>query len=309
MTENFKIPLVSVIVCTYSLKRFDNIVSCIKILLDNSYKNLEIIIVVDGNEELRQNIETIYMKNDNVHIIENKKNEGPSVSRNRGIEFAKGDIVAFIDDDAFASSNWVETIVKNFSEYPEIMICGGKLIPVYEKGAQILSEELLWIVGCTYKGHPIKKQFVRNVISANMAVRKDVFDSIKFEKMFDGKNWKMEDTLFCMRFNDMRPGLILYIPELIVHHVVPADRTTTKYIIQRSYSEGILKAELGRVVSKNFSSDTFSYERDYLLMLISTILNKFLYFRMKDGFLITVAMCSVLAGYLNSKIGRLLSRI
>ncbi len=289
---------ISIVICAYSLKRFEMIIDCIDSISHNDYKNYEIILVIDGNKDLKQKMDDKYKGIDNITIIENNKNEGPSVSRNRGVEIAKGDIIAFIDDDAFAEYGWLERIIKNFSDNPKIDACGGKLLPMYDEGAKMLPEELLWTVGCTYKGHPVERQFVRNVISANMAVRKKVFKDIKFEKMFDGKNWKMEDTLFGLRLSMRRKDAILYDPDMIVHHNVSRDRTKLKYIIERSYSEGKLKYDLGHMVKADFTDKkVFSQEQNYLKILLLSIIRNSFTLRLKNALLITMVMSTVMYGY------------
>jgi len=202
-------------------------VDCIYSVLKNNYKFFEIIVVIDGNKELKKKMESEFKGVEKVLIVGDIKDEGPSIARNRGIGFARGKIVAFIDDDAFAPSDWLERIVKNFFDYPGIMAMGGKLLPVYENGSKKLPDELLWIIGCTYKGHPENCQFVRNVISANMAVKKDVFKEINFEITFHRKNTilffpikQLEDTLFGIRLNTKKSNAILYDPETIVFHNV-----------------------------------------------------------------------------------------
>ncbi len=298
--NEFQSPFISVIICAYSLNRFRMTMNCIDSILNNNYKNLEIIIVIDGNKELKHKMESELRAGTKISIIENKNNEGPSVSRNHGVEHAKGEIIAFIDDDAFASSNWLETIAKDFSEYPGIAACGGMLIPVYEKNAQKLPEEILWVVGCSYKGHPVKKQFVRNVISANMAVRKAVFSEIQFEKMFDGRNWKMEDTLFGIRLFLKNQNNVLYDPEILVYHNVSKERTKLGYLLQRSYSEGLLKYELGQVVRFNFAQKkVFYHEQNYLkLVVFSMSKNFFNINRMNYFLLLFLTTLAVIFGYL-----------
>lgn len=298
MKEN-KDTFISVVVCAFSTVRFNMTIDCIQSVINNTYKNYEIILVIDGNSELRQKMESKFKGMENIIIVENVKNEGPSVSRNLGVSYAKGDIIAFIDDDAIATPNWLEIILKNFLDYPEIYACGGKLIPVYNRYSKKLPEELLWIVGCTYKGHPEKKQFVRNVISANMAVKKEVFDEIRFEKMFDGKNWKMEDTLLGIRLVLRYENVILYDPANTVYHNVPSDRTKLSYVHRRALSEGILKARLGDMIGRNFTDyKMFCQEHRYLSILARSIVKEFLNLRMRSFMLICIALLSTSIGFI-----------
>lgn len=300
---NYKNSLISVVICAFSMKRFGMTVGCIQSVLNNTYKDHEIILVIDGNGELKQKMASTFKGMNNITIVDNKKNEGPSVSRNLGVSYAKGDIIAFIDDDAVAASNWLEIIIKNFLDYPDINACGGKLVPIYEKSFDKLPEELLWIVGCTYKGYPEKKQFVRNVISANMAVKKEVFKDIQFEKMFDGENWKMEDTLLGIRLIMRNKNAILYDPSIIVYHNVPSDRTKLGYVHRRAFSEGILKADLGIIINKNFTENKiFSQEHEYLLILIKSAIKEFLNIRIRNFVLMSVTILSTSIGFIYESI-------
>ncbi len=313
MTEN---PLVSVIVCAFSLKRFDMTINCIHSIFNNTYKNCEIILVIDGNHELKQRMDQEFKENKDMIIIENEKNEGSSVSRNRGVEYAKGDIVAFIDDDAFATQNWLENIVKDFLEYPEIFAVGGKLLPVYEDGANRLPEELLWLVGGTYKGHPENKQLIRNVFTGNMAVKRYIFKDINFEIMIDKKknnlSHQLEDTLFCVRLNSKKAGTVLYDPEIIAYHHVSNDRLKVRSIVKRAYDEGVLKAKLEDLDRRNNDIEiiemkkmkkmkdddkTLSNEHSYLNIVLISIIKSFLTLKIRNFTLMSLTVLCVLSGY------------
>ena len=299
--------LISIIICAFSLQRAHMTVDCINSVLNNNYKFFEIIVVVDGNKELKQKMESEFKGITKVLIIGDLKDEGPSIARNRGIGFAKGKIIAFIDDDAYAPVDWLERISKNFVDYPDIMAMGGKLLPVYENGSQKLPDELLWIIGCTYKGHPENSQFVRNVISANMAVKKDVFKEINFEITFHRKNRilffpikQLEDTLFGIRLNNKKSDAILYDPETIVFHNVPKERLTLNYIIKRTFSEGIGKAKLGHIIGQNVvKNEMFLQEQNYSKILFISTIKYFFTFRIKNSFLLSLAALSVIVGYIS----------
>ncbi len=292
-------PLVSVVICAFSSKRFDMTTECINSIFENTYKNYEIILVIDGNHELKQRMDQKFKGFKDLIILENEKNEGPSISRNRGVEAAKGDIISFIDDDAFATRNWLENIVNDFSEYPEIFAVGGKVLPFYEVGARKLPEEILWLVGGTYKGHPENKQLIRNVLTGNMAVKRNLFKEINFEIMIDKKNnnlsHQLEDTLFCLRINNKKPGSVLYDPGIIVSHHITNNRLEVRSIIKRAFDEGILKAKLED--TNRDMNKPLSVEYNYLNIILVSMIKYFFKFKFRDCTLISLAVFSVLLGY------------
>jgi glycosyltransferase involved in cell wall biosynthesis len=311
MVKNeIKNALVSVIICAFSTKRFDMTVDCIYSIFESTYTNYEIILVIDGNEQLKYSLSDRFKDIDKVTVIGNKKDGGPSMARNHGIEIANGDILAFIDDDAYVTTEWLERIAKDFSERSDIAVVGGKLLPIYNYSCnKKLPEELLWIVGCTYKGHTECRQFVRNVISANMAARRSIFGHINFKFMHTGKNRlfvpikQLEDTLFCIMVNKRKVDTILYDPDIIVYHNVPTERLKLSYIIKRSFSEGILKAQLEYIDHKDGGKDkVLYYEQNYLNKLLISIMRNFYTFKIRDNLLLSITIICVLLGYMSETI-------
>lgn len=102
-------PLVSVIVPTYNFGKY--IGKCVDSILNQSYDNIEIIIVNDGSTDDTKNIlEELKKDNSNIIII-NKVNEGVSVARNIGLDCASGEYVIFVDGDDYLSQDSVEYMV------------------------------------------------------------------------------------------------------------------------------------------------------------------------------------------------------
>lgn len=103
-------PLVSVIIPTY--KRPDKIIEAIKTVKKQTYSNFEIIIVDDNDPEsdyrkkTRAKVESY--NSDNFVYIEHKKNMGACAARNTGIDYAKGEYIAFLDDD----DKWEKTKIE-----------------------------------------------------------------------------------------------------------------------------------------------------------------------------------------------------
>ena len=105
--------LVSVIICTHKMERFNDFIEAVESLISQTYGNIEIITVVDGNKELYNRI---IKEIDIDKIILNKNNLGLSESRNKGIKVAGGDVIAFFDDDAIADKNWIKELVRIYEE-------------------------------------------------------------------------------------------------------------------------------------------------------------------------------------------------
>lgn len=95
--------LVSAIITTY--ERPENLYRAIRSVLNQSYENIEIIVVDDNNENSKYRIETekiiksFLKKGIHIHYYKHKKNKGGSAARNTGIKNSKGSYIAFLDDD------------------------------------------------------------------------------------------------------------------------------------------------------------------------------------------------------------------
>lgn len=105
-----KHPLVSIIVPTYNVKHY--IRECIDSILNQTYKNIEIIIVNDGSTD-----NSMYMINDYITSIDkikviNQENQGLSAARNSGIEKANGKYIAMIDSDDKIKPDFIKNLVK-----------------------------------------------------------------------------------------------------------------------------------------------------------------------------------------------------
>ena len=108
--------LVSVIIPTY--KRADNIERAVKSVVNQTYKNIEIIVVDDNanNPKDREKTRNIVKKYKNIKFIENKENLGGALTRNVGIENANGNYIAFLDDDDEYISTKIEKQLKLLKE-------------------------------------------------------------------------------------------------------------------------------------------------------------------------------------------------
>ena len=116
-------PAISVIIPVYNAQ--DGIKRCVDSLLNQSFKNFEIILLNDGSKDNSLNILKEYeLKYSFVRVID-KQNEGVAVTRNKGILLAEGEYIMFMDNDDFVDSDYIETFYQAIHEKKLDLVIGG----------------------------------------------------------------------------------------------------------------------------------------------------------------------------------------
>ncbi len=223
----------------------------------------EIIVVVDHNPEL---FERVKMHMPEVIAVENGGERGLSEARNTGIAYTRGEILAFLDDDAVATPGWLASLTQGYAQSPHVIGTGGTVTPKWEEARPAwFPEEFYWTVGCSYRGLPQSDAPIRNPIGANMSLRREVFTQIGGFRSDIGRVGSLpigcEETELCIRASQQRPeGIFLYHPSAQVFHRVPKKRASWRYFCARCYSEGLSKSLVTRYAG---AKDSLASERSY----------------------------------------------
>jgi glucosyl-dolichyl phosphate glucuronosyltransferase len=259
-------PSISVIVCAYTLERWDNLVDVVSSVLAQTRPAIETIVVIDGNDELARRAHEAFA---DAVVLTNAFEPGLSGGRRTGSERARGEVVAFIDDDAIADADWLEQLSGAYGD-PNVLGVGGVIEPLWEQPPpRWFPAEFNWVVGCTYAGMPVQRDRIRNPIGANMSVRATVlartgaFDPrlgrVPGRKAVSGA---AEETEFCVRASQLHPGHYwIYEPRARVRHHVPPQRANWRYFVRRCVVEGTSKAMLAHVTG---ADDGLRTERRYV---------------------------------------------
>lgn len=118
-------PLVSVVIPVYNANGF--LSGAIESIQNQTYKNLEIIIVDDGStDETPKILSSLAKKDKRIKILTNKRNLNIASSLNRGIKLAKGSYIARMDADDISLPNRIEKQIKYLLAHPDIVILGGQ---------------------------------------------------------------------------------------------------------------------------------------------------------------------------------------
>ncbi|MDB2276671.1 glycosyltransferase family 2 protein, partial [Halorubrum ezzemoulense] len=138
---------VSVVVCTYTMDRYDVFTEAVESALAQTHDPIEIVLVIDGNPEVYDRAVADFGDRENVVISDNDENQGISYSRTRGAELASGEIVAFIDDDGVAEKDWIANLVEVYEE-TDAIAAGGDVRPNWQgERPDFFPEEFYWLVG------------------------------------------------------------------------------------------------------------------------------------------------------------------
>ena len=128
---------ISIIIPVYNVEQY--LEKCINSVINQSYDNLEIIIINDGSTDNSGLICKYYLAKDNRITYIEQTNLGLSVTRNKGIEISSGNYIAFIDSDDFIEYDMYETLYNNlFLHSADISICNTRYVSA--KGDPILNK-------------------------------------------------------------------------------------------------------------------------------------------------------------------------
>jgi GT2 family glycosyltransferase len=221
--ETKKWPLFSIVIVNYNGQ--EHLQRCISSALKSDYPNFEIIIVdngsTDGSIKL---LNELFGKESHLTMILNTKNLGPARARNTGSTRAKGEYLAFIDNDTEVDKLWLKEALEILKNRPEVGAIQCKLLLMdeqdkYDYAGDYLSQFGFLIQRASF-GEPDIGQFnkiveIFGVKSAGMVIRKNVFNACGG---FDEDYFVyMEETDLCWRIW-LNGWTVVFSPTSIVYH-------------------------------------------------------------------------------------------
>lgn len=242
----------SIVICSY------NRASYISDALDSLYTqttglNAFEVIIVDNNST--DNTAEVFSQWKSAHpngiftyITETK--QGASFARNTGAAVAKGQWLCFMDDDAVATPNYVENILKHIETKPEAVGFGGRIIPKYIPAEpKWMSYYVSSLVGnFDYAPTACAFEHGKYPLESNMIVKKEVYEAI------GGFNTALPGVVGTLRIGGEGKELfykilalghnIYYDPAICVHHVVEVKKLTSEYMYR--VASGIGRGEKTR---------------------------------------------------------------
>ena len=206
--------LVSIVVPVYNAEKYLD--KCITSLLNQTYREIEIILVNDGSSDSSLDICKAYSQKDIRITVINKENGGASSARNAGIKVAKGEYVMFADADDFVSENYVCRMVETQTEFKDSFVicdlCGflgdDTLIRLHndpiEPGCYCLKKYYMFSQN-NVLNQPVNKIFSMAKIKDNnikyredLPIGEDIYFNLEYLELCKNIFFVNEELYFCL---------------------------------------------------------------------------------------------------------------
>ena len=275
---------VAVVIPAYTMQRWELIKRAVRSAQRQTYRPAEVVLCIDNNAELFRHASEEWRCQGSldvpVRVMASRFEQGAEGTdvhrqahgtirrfgagnaRNSAVETISADVVAFLDDDAWAEPGWLEELVRAYSETRAVAV-GGPPLPDYAtKRPEWFPRNFDWVFGCAYEGLPTTTAPLAHLIGANMSVRRAALEAIAGFHSID-----FDDLDMCMRLaTKFGPGAVYFAPRAIVHHYVPADRVTWRYFYRRCFYVNREKVHAFKAMGK---AANLASERDFVLRALS----------------------------------------
>ncbi len=237
----------SIITSVYSYDRRRYLRSFLEGIANQTAKDFETIVVVDGCARLSRYAHNLVKQLDlpRCRILFVRQRSGASASKNWGIKNVRGQIVGFLDDDTVPSRDWAQNVVESFSKIPEMVGLMGPSYPIFENPRDAwFPEPLQWLVACSgWRENRLHE--LRSVWTVNAAFRRDDVLAVGgFSPDLGPSNGKAgfwglaEDLDFSLRVRYRTKKRIFYVPNAFVYHYVSHSRVNLPYVMRRALFVG-----------------------------------------------------------------------
>lgn len=272
-----KQPLLSIVVTSYSMRRFKDLCNLFDSIREQTYQNIEIIFVADNSKKLAKKVED-YLKKHNFSrfkVILNEGKIGVNVCRNIGIMNSNGEIIGIVDDDVMLFPDWAEEMVKSYLKNDSVVGVTGPAIPLWEEPEKMswFPKEFYFIWGCTVWDWNDERE-IRNVGGMNCSYNKEaLLKTGLYNPLLGPKGggarlgkWNYvgaEEIDLSLRLKKVSGGKIIYNPKIQVYHKVRRQDFNLANVIKRCLHFGYTKG----YVRKNFrdlDESILKMEREHL---------------------------------------------
>jgi glycosyltransferase involved in cell wall biosynthesis len=237
-------PQIAAIICTHN--RANYLGAAIDSLLSQDYDDFEVLVVDNGSQDRTREVVADRLSHPRLQYIYEPE-LGLSIARNRGAKETAAPILAYLDDDAIASPQWLKVLVDAYTSNEKLAIAGGKVTLIWPQGidppnwispdlaaglgAYDLGKDIVYInqPGLTPRGlnYSIRRTFLTQVGGFDAHLGRV------------GKKLLSNEELYMTELALKQGWQVAYLPEALVAHNVVPDRLQASWFLSRSWWQGI----------------------------------------------------------------------
>ena len=238
---------ISAIICTYN--RADLLAGAIESLAGQTLSNTDYEILVVDNGSIDKTPRLVQEKQQKIPNLKYIREDTPGLSRarNRGIASSRGNVTAYVDDDAVAGSTWLENILRIFDTVqPKPGLVCGPVEPIWGgPRPDWLKDDLLDLYSVLNRSNfPRQLQDTEWILGTNMAIPRDVIqDCGEFDENLGRKGESLlcgEETALTNRIRT-KGYSVYYDPAIVVRHYIHPARLSKIWFYKRKFWGGVTR--------------------------------------------------------------------
>lgn len=252
--------LVSIIIPAYNCEKY--ISKCINSVVNQTYKNIEIIIIDDGSKDNTLEICSNFSKKNKKIKVFSKENGGVSSARNLGLSKAKGEFINFIDSDDYVEINYIEKLVENLlNTNSDISVCG--FVDEDLEGISLHYSENK--SNFSYGVKDFKEDYFIPYVCWQILFKKELLYRGNKRILFNEKVYIKEDLSFIYQLTSNSEQISI-IPDVLYHSVNREDSLSNKALTVQEFD----KYYTSLIAYEEMINCTKNIERLNKLTLLST---------------------------------------
>jgi len=269
-------PLISVIIATHD--RLQLLLDCVASVCKGSYPSFEVLVVdQDASGRAGAALQARFLNGEPIRYFI-LPNAGASQARNLGLRQSRGEVVAFIDDDALAGDGWLAAVHHAFvNREQDVQLVAGRIQPIWPSNRpNWLPREREFLLGLYNIGDSFCELPPQDQpISANMAARRELILRLGgLEERLGPNHFRKrtmitgEDTLLGLRAREAGYSLF-YEPEMLVYHRISRKKVKRSHFLRRQFWEGVtVVAEMA--ITQGFDARIYPHGKSHAREIVDS---------------------------------------
>jgi glycosyltransferase involved in cell wall biosynthesis len=238
------VPPITAIICTYNRDRY--LGAAIDSLLDQDYADYGVLIVDNASTDQTKAVVEARLAHPKLRYVY-ESTLGLSAARNRGFRETQSPLIAYLDDDAVASRQWLRVLIEAYQNNEKLAIAGGKVSliwPENQRSPRWISSDLAQGLGAYDLGSEVLSITDSNLTprGLNYSLRRSFLEQVGgFDTQLGrvGKRLLSNEELFMTELALTQGWQVAYLPDAFVEHNVAPERLKPDWFLRRSWWQGV----------------------------------------------------------------------